>query len=338
VRFAGAPRANAGEGAMEKLLTGLRAAGEATRLRLLHLLAQGEFNVSEITRVLGHSQPRISRHLKLMVEAGLLERYKEASWVLFRLAEHGRPADLARAILALLPADDPVLERDRARLAEIIAERHAAAMAYFSANADDWDRIRSLHVPEDLVEAAMKRLVGTEPISFFLDLGTGTGRVLQLFAPAAEQAIGIDQSRDMLAVARTNLDLAHERHAQVRQGDIMALPLASSSADLVTIHQVLHYLEDPARALIEAARVLAPQGRLLIVDFAPHELEFLREAHAHRRLGIADEAMAGWLRRAGLKLLRSETLSPPPRADGESLAVRLWLAGYEGSHTKGSND
>jgi len=317
---------------MEKLLAGLRAAGEATRLRLLHLLSQGEFNVSEITRVLGHSQPRVSRHLKLMVEADLLERYKEASWVLFRLAEHGRPADLGRAILALLPADDEVLERDRARLAEIIAERHAAAMAYFSANAANWDQIRSLHVSEDLVEAAMKRLVGKKRIGLLLDLGTGTARVLQLFAPVAEQAVGIDQSRDMLAVARANLDLAHERRAQVRHGDIMALPFASGLADLVTIHQVLHFVDDPARALIEAARVLAPQGRLLIVDFAPHELEFLREEHAHRRLGIADEAMAGWLRRAGLKLLKSETLDSPPRHGGEGLTVRLWLAGHEASH------
>ncbi len=313
---------------MEKLLAGLRAAGETTRLRLLHLLSQGEFNVSEITRVLGHSQPRVSRHLKLMVEAGLLDRYKEASWVLFRLAEHGRPADLARAILALLPPDDPVLERDRARLAEIIAERHATAMAYFSANAANWDQIRSLHVSEELVEAAMKRLAGKKRIGLFLDLGTGTARVLQLFSPLAEQAVGIDQSRDMLAVARANLDLAHERHVQVRQGDIMALPFASGLADLVTIHQVLHFLDDPARALIEAARVLAPQGRLLIVDFAPHEMEFLREEHAHRRLGIADEAMAGWLRRAGLKLLKSETLDSPPRHDGEGLAVRLWLVGH----------
>ncbi len=317
---------------MEKLLAGLRAAGETTRLRLLHLLSQGEFNVSEITRILGHSQPRVSRHLKLMVEAGLLERYKEASWVLFRLAEHGQAADLARAILALLPADDPVLERDRTRLAEIIGERHAAAMTYFSANAANWDQLRSLHVSEDLVEAAMKRLVGEAPVGLFLDLGTGTARVLQLFSPLAEQAVGIDQSRDMLAVARANLEVAHERRAQVRQGDIMALPFASGAADLVTIHQVLHYLDDPARALIEAARVLSPGGRLLIVDFAPHELEFLREDHAHRRLGIADEAMAGWLRRAGLKILKSETLDPPARADGEGLAVRLWLVGHEAPH------
>jgi ubiquinone/menaquinone biosynthesis C-methylase UbiE len=317
---------------MEELLAGLRAAGEATRLRLLRLLSLGEFNVSEITRILGHSQPRVSRHLKLMVEAGLLERYKEGSWVLFRLAEQGRPADLARAILALLPADDPVLERDRARLDEAIAERHAAAMAYFSANAAIWDEIRSLHIAEGEVEAAMRRMVGDARVGLFLDLGTGTGRVLQLFAPLAEQAVGIDQSRDMLAVARANLELAHERRAQVRHGDIMALPFPAGSADLVTIHQVLHYLDDPARALQEAARVLAPSGRLLIVDFAPHELEFLREEHAHRRLGIADEAMEGWLRRAGLETVASETLSPPASAGPEALTVRLWLVRPAGAH------
>ncbi len=317
---------------MEILLAGLRAAGEATRLRLLHLLSQGEFNVSEITRVLGHSQPRVSRHLKLMVEAGLLERYKEASWVLFRLAEHGRPADLARAILALLPSGDEVLERDRARLAEVIAERHAAAMTYFSANAANWDQLRSLHVSEDKVEAAMKRLVGDTRVGLFLDLGTGNGRVLQLFSRLAEQAVGIDQSRDMLAMARANLEVGHERRAQIRQGDIMALPFPSASADLVTLHQVLHYLDDPGRALQEAARVLAPSGRMLIVDFAPHELEFLREEHAHRRLGIADQAMAGWLRRAGLKILASETLDAPAGSGDEGLAVRLWLVGPDAPH------
>jgi len=317
---------------MDKLLAGLRAAGETTRLRLLHLLSQGEFNVTEITRMLGHSQPRVSRHLKLMVEAGLLDRFKEASWVLFRVAEHGRQADLARAILSLLPADDPVLDRDRARLAEVIAERNAAAMTYFSANAANWDQLRSLHVSEDLVEAAMQRLVGKAPVGLFLDLGTGTGRVLQLFAPLAEQAVGIDQSRDMLAVARANLELAHERRAQVRQGDIMALPFHSGAADLITIHQVLHYLDDPARALHEAARVLAPGGRLLIVDFAPHELEFLREEHAHRRLGIADMAMAGWLRRAGLRIMAGRTLDAPIRSGAEGLAVRMWVVEPDGPH------
>jgi len=317
---------------MDRLLAGLRAAGESTRLRLLHLLSHGEFSVTEITRMLGHSQPRVSRHLKLMVEAGLLDRYKEASWVLFRLAQQGRPADLARAILALLPLDDPVLERDRQRLDEVIAERHAAAMSYFSANAANWDHIRSLHVSEDLVETAMKGLVGSAPVGLFLDLGTGTGRILQLFAPLAEQAVGLDQSRDMLAIARARLDAAHERRIQVRHGDIMALPFPPGAADLVTIHQVLHYLEDPGRAIQEASRVLAPEGRLLIVDFAPHELEYLREQHAHRRLGIADEAMAGWLRRAGLRVTASDTLKAPPGPGAEGLAVRVWLAEPAGAH------
>lgn len=312
---------------MEELLTALRAVGEPTRLRLLNVLSQGEFNVSELTQILGQSQPRVSRHLKLMAEAGLLDRHKEGSWVLFRRREGGASGALGGAIVGLLEQENAVLERDRTRLREVLEARRQAAMAYFRANAADWDRIRSLHVAETEVEAAMRRLAGPGPFGFHLDLGTGTGRLLELFAPHSPLATGIDQSREMLSLARAKLDAEGLTRVQVRQGDILALPYAAGSADLVTIHQVLHYLDDPARAIQEAARVLAPGGWLLIVDFAPHELEFLRDSHAHRRLGIADEALAEWLARAGLRLDRKESLEPPS-GDGMGLTVSLWLAGH----------
>lgn len=312
---------------MEELLTALRAVGEPTRLRLLNVLSQGEFNVSELTQILGQSQPRVSRHLKLMAEAGLLDRHKEGSWVLFRRNDSGASGALAGAIVGLLGQENAVLERDRARLREVLDARRDAAMAYFRANAADWDRIRSLHVAEIEVEAAMQRLAGPGPFEFYLDLGTGTGRLLELFAPLSRSATGIDQSREMLSLARAKLDAEGLTRVQVRQGDILALPYAAGTADLVTIHQVLHYLDDPGRALQEAARVLKPGGRLLIADFAPHELEFLRESHAHRRLGIADETMAAGLARAGLRLERKEALGPP-KADGMGLTVSLWLAGH----------
>jgi ubiquinone/menaquinone biosynthesis C-methylase UbiE len=310
---------------MEDLLKALRATGEASRLRVLHLLAHGELNVSEITQVLKQSQPRISRHLKLMCDAGLLERYREGSWVLFRLKDEGAPARLARAVLGLLPAASGLLSRDAERLTQVREARHRAAQRYFEANAGNWDHLRSLHVNERHVEAAWLKLIGKGPIETLIDLGTGTGRVLQLLAPRAERAIGIDASRQMLAVARANLERAGLRDVQVRQADIAALPFAADTADLVTMHQVLHYLDDPGKALEEAARVLKGGGRLLTVDFAPHDLEYLREEHAHRRLGIAPEHMAGWLSRAGLDLVHFSTLRPP-RKQAEGLTVSVWLA------------
>jgi ubiquinone/menaquinone biosynthesis C-methylase UbiE/DNA-binding transcriptional ArsR family regulator len=311
---------------MDDLLAGMRAIAETTRLRLLFVLSHGEFNVSELTQILGQSQPRISRHLKLMAEAGLLSRYKEGSWVLFRLSEQGRGAALARAIVDLLPGSDPVLLADIARMEEIRRQRAENAAAYFSANAANWEKLRSLYVSEADVEDAMLDMAGEDALGNFFDLGTGTGRILSLFAPRAAQATGIDQSREMLIVARANLEAAGLRQAQVRQGDIYALPFPSASADFVTIHQVLHYLDDPGRALIEAARILKPGGRLLIVDFAPHELEHLREQHAHRRLGFASDIMGSWLKRADLAILKERTL-PPPKSNGSAgLTVSLWLA------------
>jgi ubiquinone/menaquinone biosynthesis C-methylase UbiE/DNA-binding transcriptional ArsR family regulator len=306
-----------------ELVGALRAVGEISRLRLLSVLSHGELNVSELTQVLGQSQPRISRHLKLMTDARLLDRHKEGSWVVFRITEQGRGGEFARAILALLPGEDPVLAGDRLRLGRVLETRRRIAMAYFSANAAQWDYIRSLHVAEAEVEAAMARMVGPDAGSFHLDLGTGTGRMLELFGPLAGSAIGIDQSREMLALARSKLDAEGLGRVQVRQGDILALPYGDGAADLVTIHQVLHFLDEPFRALSEAARVLKPGGRLLIADFAPHELEILRQDHAHRRLGIAPETMAAWLGRAGLELVAHRSLKPPK---GCGLTVSLWLA------------
>jgi ubiquinone/menaquinone biosynthesis C-methylase UbiE len=311
---------------MDELLSGLRAAGETTRVRILFLLAHGEANVSELTQILGQSQPRVSRHLKLMTEAGLISRHKEGNWVLFRLREEGVGGALSRSIVDLLPGADPVLSGDLARLEDIRSRRAEVAARYFADNAAHWEQLRSLHVREEDVERAMTGLAGSDPIRLHVDLGTGTGAVLRYFSHLAQQQVGIDSSRDMLAIARVNLEAAGARHAQVRHGEIYALPFPDGFADFVTIHQVLHFLEDPARALGEAARILAPGGRLLIVDFAPHELDELRDKHAHRRLGIAAEQMAQWLSRAGLTLTQHEVLPPPWRPQGRGLTVSLWLA------------
>ena len=311
---------------MDELLSGLRAAAEATRVRILFILSHGEANVSELTQILGQSQPRVSRHLKLMAEAGLISRHKEGNWVLFRLREEDMGGALARSIVDLLPGADPVLAGDLARLEDIRARRAEAAAQYFRDNAARWEQLRSLHVREEDVEHAMVRLAGKQAIRLHVDLGTGTGAVLRRFSSRAQQSIGIDSSRDMLAMARVNLEEASIRNAQVRHGEIYALPFPDGFSDFVTIHQVLHFLEDPVRALGEAARILSPGGRLMIVDFAPHDVDELRTAHAHRRLGVAAEHMAQWLHRAGLNLVQHDVLPPPWRKDGTGLTVSLWLA------------
>jgi ubiquinone/menaquinone biosynthesis C-methylase UbiE/DNA-binding transcriptional ArsR family regulator len=305
-------------------LTGtLKAAGEATRLRILALLAEAELTVSDLIEILRQSQPRLSRHLRLLVEAGLVERFREGAWAFFRLAERGGGADIARALIGRLDANDAIIVRDRERLTAVRAARATAAQNYFRRHAAEWDRIRKLHVADAAVEGAIRTALADKPIRALLDLGTGTGRMLELFAGDIERGLGLDLSLDMLALARARLDRAGLKNCSVRQGDIYDLALPRDSFDVVIIHQVLHFLDDSAHAIREAARVLRPGGRLLVVDFAPHDLEFLREEHAHRRLGFASEAVTQWLEGAGLDLLRQQTLPPGPEG---KIAVSLWLA------------
>jgi ubiquinone/menaquinone biosynthesis C-methylase UbiE len=308
----------------EALLAALRAAGEETRLRILSLLAEGELNVSDLTDILGQSQPRISRHLKLLAEAGLIERHREGAWAFFHLAERGAIGAAVKGLVVNLDSKDARLAADKARLSAVREARAKTAQAFFAGLASQWDRLRSLHVPEEAVETAVREAIGERPLRALLDLGTGTGRMLQLIAPSALRAVGVDASPAMLAVARANLERAGLSRVELRQGDINALPVEHNAFDLVLIHQVLHYLDDPARALREAAAALSPGGRLVVVDFAPHGLEFLREEHAHRRLGFAHDQLAGWLDEAGLDLVTQRDLKPGAK-DKDALTVSLWL-------------
>ncbi len=313
---------------MDALLDGLKAVAEPTRLRLLALLTRAELTVTEITQVLQQSQPRVSRHLKLMVEAGLLKRFPEGTWVFYRLAEDGEAAGLGRAITALIHTDDPVLAEDAARLEQIRKARAEDAAAYFAENAARWDEIRALHLPEADVEAAMVEVLDGQPIGTLLDLGTGTGRILEVLSPRAERSIGIDMSHEMLGIARANLERAGLTNAQVRYGNIMRLDPGAlgvvPAADVAILHHVLHFFEHPQEAVIQAARLLRPGGRMLIADFAPHGLEQLREKHAHRRLGFADTEVQAWADAAGLHLAATRDLPPGGNAQGR-LTVKLWL-------------
>lgn len=310
---------------LSSVLAGLEAAGEVTRLRLLALLAEAEITVSELVHILGQSQPRVSRHLRLLVESGLVERHREGAWAFFNIAHSGPVAQLARDILRRMDPADPQIASDRQRLAEVRRNRAEAAARYFAEIAADWDRVRSLHVPEAEVEAAILDLLGEGPLQAVLDLGTGTGRMLQLLSPHAERVVGVDLSPAMLSVARAEAERAGLRNVQLRQGDVYALPVERDSYDLVLVHQVLHYLDDPQRALREAARALRPGGRLVVVDFAPHEHEFLREKHAHRRLGFSRDEINEMFAQMGLEIVAGRDLGAR-RRDADKLTVSLWIA------------
>jgi ubiquinone/menaquinone biosynthesis C-methylase UbiE len=303
------------------LVGALKAAGESTRLRLLALLAEGEHSVKDLTEILGQSQPRVSRHLKLLADAGLVTRIAEGAWAYYRLADTEPAADLGRWLVERLDADDPGRARDRVRVEAVRAAQQAQAAAYFAKVANRWDELRQLHVPEEAVEAAILEIVEGRAIDLLFDLGTGTGRMLELLRDHYRRAVGIDASREMIAVARAKLAAANIAHAQVRLGDIADLDSAAGRADLIIVHQVLHYFDDPGRAIAQARRALQPAGEMIIVDFAPHALEFLRAEHAHRRLGLSEAQMAGWARSAGLGVVSLRTF-PPTTAEG--LTVCLW--------------
>ena len=294
-----------------------QALADPTRVRILALLRIMELSVGELALVLGQSQPRVSRHLKILADAGVVERRKEGSWVFLTLADPTRTGPM----FALLDcwADAPtqaLFGADAARLEAVRADRAEAASRYFTTHAAVWDSIRSLHVAESEVEQAIERALEKE-LGRLVDIGTGTGRMIELFGPRAAVAIGIDRSSEMLRLARVKLEAAGIA-SSLRQGDMYALPLADGSADSVIIHQVLHYAHSPAAAIAEAARVLSTGGTLLIVDFAAHECEELRASDAHIRLGFDDDAMAGWFAAAGLAVDHVEHLK------GGELTVTLW--------------
>ncbi|QLC26881.1 metalloregulator ArsR/SmtB family transcription factor [Parasphingopyxis algicola] len=297
-----------------------RALADPTRLRIVALLRAMELSVGELAQVLGQSQPRVSRHVKILVDAGLAERRKEGSWVFLGLGDPVRVRPLLNAIDGWSEeGEDHWMRADIARLAAVRADRQAAAEAYFAAHADQWDAIRSLHVAESEVEAAMRRALGKTSLGRLIDIGTGTGRMLELFGGDAASAIGIDRSPEMLRLARAKLAEAGLDKAEIRQGDMYALELPSGGADTVILHQVLHYAQQPAAAIAEAARLLDADGRLLIADFAAHEREDLRSQNAHARLGFSDEQIARWFAAANIEGGLVDEL------EGGELTVKLWL-------------
>ena len=305
----------------------LRALGEPTRLRIMRLLAHMELAVGELAQVLGQSQPRISRHIRILCEAGLATRHREGSWVFLRQAigEDRAPplGALAAQMLETAEREDASFAarcaEDRRHLAAIRSTREEAAQAYFAAHAADWDTLRTMHSPDEPVERALAGALGAAPLGNLLDIGTGTGRMAELFADDARHITAVDKSTEMLRIARARLQTLPPDRIELLQADFAALPFADASFDTVLFHQVLHYAADPRIAIREAARVLAPEGRIAIVDFAAHEHEELRSRHAHARLGFSDEQMISLLSAAGL------ACETPIALPGDPLTVKIWI-------------
>lgn len=305
---------------MDQLLQGLRAAAEPTRLRILALCGHAELSVTELVSILGQSQPRVSRHLKLLVEGGLLARNQEGSRAFYRPADAGPRAELGRLLIDLIPDADQTLALDLTRLGVIKAARARRADDYFHRHAGSWEDLRGLYADDELVDAHLTEIIEAQPVHELLDIGTGTGRVLRLAGRHVAAAVGIDNSRDMLAIARANLDREGLRNCQVRHADMYRIPFASERFDLVTANMLIRYADEPGAVLAEGMRVLKPGGRLIIVDFAPHGLVELRDEHAHRWLGFSEAEMTRLLDHADMEPIR------PIYLEGDPLTVCIWTA------------
>lgn len=303
---------------MQHLVDRLKAIAEPTRLRIVELCAEGELAVSELTHILGQSQPRVSRHLKVLSDAGIIVPMREGNWTFYRLERDA--LNIAVPVLSHLNRDDPVIAGDRQRLEAVRRRRREAADTYFSNHAPEWDAIRGMHVDAGQVEQCLLNLVPKGAYKVHLDIGTGTGRILTVLAKRVTESIGVDNSRAMLTIARDQASRAGNTGVSLRLADMYALPLPDQSVDLVTIHLVLHYSDAPEQVVAEAARVLRPGGRLILVDFAPHRNEELRQKHAHRRLGFSEEEVRKWLSASGLEWRRAESLP------GDVLTVAIWSA------------
>lgn len=302
-----------------------RALADLTRLRIVRLVATMELAVGEIAQVLGQSQPRVSRHIAILCDAGLAERRREGSWIFLRAADPSKGTLAARLgqLLGAAEADDPefgaLCEGDRRKLAAIRAGRESQAQEYFAAHAGNWDELRRLHSGDAQVEEALAAALGAAPLGRVLDIGTGTGRMAELFAENAEHILALDKSPAMLRVARARLQHLGSDRIEMIHGDFTDLPLPAASVDTVLFHQVLHFAQDPAAALREAARVTRTGGRIAIVDFAAHQREELRERHAHARLGFADAQMQVLMKQSGF------APAEPIALDEGELVVKIWI-------------
>jgi len=305
---------------VEKLLQGLRAAAEPTRLRIIALCGHAELSVTELVMILGQTQPRVSRHLKLLVEGGLLQRNKEGNRAYYRLSNEAEGADLARMLNDLMPGEDEVHTLDLSRLSSVKADRVRYAETFLDPYSQEIIELRGMWPPDEVIDKCILELLQDRSIENLLDLGTGTGRILRTLAPFVAKGTGIDNSLEMLSIARARLDQAGIKNCQVRAGDMYRLPFKQNSFDLITINSLLRYADEPKKVIAEAARVLEKKGALLIVDLAAHDLSTLRDEYGHSWLGFSEVEMVEMLSEANL------TVGQVKHIDGQKLNVCIWRA------------
>lgn len=312
----------------------IKALADPTRLRIMRLLAAMELAVGELAQVLEQSQPRVSRHVGILCDAGLAERRREGSWVFLHtpsIAEDNALLDAIIHLLATAEREDAGFARqcleDRRQLAAIRAAREETAQAYFTRHAGEWDELRQLHSSDAQVEKALVEALAEANLGDLLDIGTGTGRIAELLAEDASKVTALDKSLEMLKLARAKLQHLPAGKAELVPGDFTDLPFAEAQFDTVVLHQVLHFIQEPELVLQEAARVTRPGGRIAIVDFAAHNHEELRTRYAHARLGFADNQIKQMLRDAGY------TAKAPVALEGGELVVKIWIGQRKGAQT-----
>jgi len=303
---------------LDRLVQVLKSIADESRIRLLILCAQGEFTVSELVQVLGQSQPRVSRHLRILCDAGILKRTRQGSWVFYRSVKGGPESEFVPLLKSFITESEPVLKLDRKRLEHLKKERSRVAAQFFQKTASEWDNIRTHYVEDIQVESALQQCVSDVKPNSLLDIGTGTGRILKVLGPYVQDAEGIDFSHEMLNLARINLDHPSLEHCRVRHGDMYRLPYQEHSFNFITIHHVLHFANQPLEVLKEAGRVLKNKGQIAIVDFYSHEREEFRTKYHHHRLGFSDDEIKNWLDQIGL------SMQPPIRIDGDPMEVVIW--------------
>lgn len=294
---------------LSSTLEALRAIAEHTRLRILLLCAHGELTVGDLSEILEQSQPRVSRHLKLMHEAGVLERHQEGQSVWFRAVTAGPLASLVRETVDQVSHDDEHHKHDLARLRLVTDTWEVQAQSYFRKHYARWDEVRRGLIDEATVDAALRDRFAETEAETLLDVGTGTGHVLRLLGPEITEGVGIDVSRDMLLAARAAIHNEGLPHCQVRQGDMRKLPFENGSFDALSLHLVLHYAEHPNDVISECGRVTAPGGWIFLVDFGPHERRDFTRQHGHRWPGFADDSVRQWLAGAGFAGIQTETIT-----------------------------
>ncbi|HBA88778.1 MAG TPA: ArsR family transcriptional regulator [Geobacter sp.] len=276
----------------------LKALADPCRLRLVAVLLRAEFTVQELTQILAMGQSRISRHLKILTEAGVLSVKRQGTWSYYRVGDGN---DFFRAIR---PAVERELERlperrdDLAAVALALEARRKRSLEFFDQHARSWDVLSRTLLP---VPEYQERLLALVPsVDTLLEIGVGTGALLPDLARRAHKVIGVDHSPAMLEEARRRVADDGNGAAELRLGEMTHLPLADGGAGCVVANMVLHHAADPQAVLAEIARVLKPQGTLVLADLARHEREWAREQLADQWLGFEVEELQGWLKGAGL--------------------------------------